>query len=237
MRVWSLVILGLLVGCGDVVGAGEGKVDASLSDGRGGGGGHGGAGGDGSTSGDGQSSGGDSGGSCSNLNVPQYHRPTAVSCPTARAPGDVIPPDASPPPGCHDDSDCTMGKNGRCLAISSLGPCVFDAGCTCGFDGCTSTGCSYDVCYSDSECSNVPCACRPLASSNAPNVCAVGSNCRIDSDCGPCGYCSPSGEGYFCHTVQDTCTNNSDCPSSGCPEGCEFDPNVKHWSCVAQCPP
>src|SRR5271168_3300253 len=87
MRVWSLVILGLLVGCGDVVITGEGKVDASLSDGRGGGGGD-------STSGDGQSSRGDSGGTCSSLDVPQYHRPTAVSCPTARAPGDVIPPDA-----------------------------------------------------------------------------------------------------------------------------------------------
>jgi hypothetical protein len=167
---------------------------------------------------------------CSTVRVPKDHRASVVACPTARGAGNAAKLDASPPPGCNQDSECTMGQNGRCL-LNGWG---FTAAC------------SYDDCYADSECpGNVACVCRESANDSLPNVCALGSGCRIDSDCGPCGYCSPSGNPFFrriesfCHTAGDTCTDDSDCQSNpgSCQQGCNFDPQAGHWSCVAECPP
>jgi hypothetical protein len=53
--------------------------------------------------------------------------------------------------------------------------------------------CSYDQCFQDADCvGNVPCHCRGSASGNDSNWCLTKSNCRVDDDCGPGGYCSPS---------------------------------------------
>jgi hypothetical protein len=96
------------------------------------------------------------------------------------------------------------------------------------------------------------------------NSCETESNCRVDSDCGPRGYCSPSqveafcmcpsaalcgdsgascsangkpvpcecgdacGHGYFCHTRDDTCVDDSDCPDGTC----NYDTVVKRWTCA-----
>jgi hypothetical protein len=70
----------------------------------------------------------------------------------------------------------------------------------------------------------------------------VGSNCQVDSDCGPGGFCSPSRfdinssvdaigvlgggmilSGYFCHTSEDYCVNDSDCDTIECvsEQGCQ----------------
>lgn len=173
----------------------------------------------------------DAGTTCSVARTPESHRASADPCPMARGPGDTIMSDGGPTGACHRDADCTMGRNGRCL-LTDFPP---------------TTVCSYDDCYSDSDCAgNVACACRASGSSNAPNVCAVGSDCRVDSDCaGPCGYCSPSGNPffppalYFCHTPADTCTNDRDCPSDpgDCQQGCEYDASAGHWACAAECPP
>ena len=123
-----------------------------------------------------------------------------------------------------------MGTNGRCLP-----------------DGWGVTyACSYDQCDADQDCpGDVACVCRASASDSAPNLCATGSGCRLDSDCGPCGYCSPSGDPffpppvYFCHTAADTCTDDTDCAQTpgSCPKGCDYDPQAGHWSCVTECPP
>jgi hypothetical protein len=51
-----------------------------------------------------------------------------------------------------------------------------------------------------------------------PNQC-VPAACITDADCGPGGYCSPSiaplcgngTDGYFCHTPDDQCDDDSDC--------------------------
>jgi hypothetical protein len=114
--------------------------------------------------------------------VPQNHRPTeGPACPNDRAPGGVpamCAPDGGPSPGgdCQQDSDCTAGTNGRCLPLR----------------GCYMV-CSYDECFHDSDCAaNVPCQCRDSASSTDSNGCLSLSNCRVDDDCGPGGYCSPS---------------------------------------------
>ncbi len=170
----------------------------------------------------GGSSGGDagitaSGGSnAGRSTVPTDHRPQEVACPLERGPGhvDVVG-------DCTRDSDCTDGTNGRCISPNVLGPSG-------------GSRCSYDGCFSDSDCpANQPCRCRPSAADNARNYCPAGSNCRIDSDCGPGGFCSPSllglgspvgggSFGYFCHTPQDLCLNDSDCDASGCliEQGC-----------------
>jgi hypothetical protein len=71
----------------------------------------------------------------------------------------------------------------------------------------------------------------------------VPGNCRVDADCGPGGYCSPtvdSGcgsfygvQGYYCHTPADECVNDRDCPGYGTPEApyCAYSTTVGHWVC------
>jgi hypothetical protein len=116
-----------------------------------------------------------------------------------------------------------MGVNGRCLPAPPIN---------------CNTACSYDECSSDSDCANVPCDCRGSANDSAANVCLVGSNCRVDSDCGVGGYCSPSGTAascaiaYFCHTANDTCTDDGDCPDGLL---CNYDPDTSAWACSMTC--
>ena len=79
---------------------------------------------------------------------------------------------------CTVDSDCTAGKNGRCLLTPHIPPPPT----------CTAPYCSYDACESDSDCNGVPCDCRAAGSAN-PNVCATGSNCVTDCPTDPeCRY-------------------------------------------------
>lgn len=121
-------------------------------------------------------------GSVSNARIPANHRAEEGSaCPNDRAPAG-IPASCAPDSGvtprgdCQQDSDCNAGTNGRCVQLR----------------GCY-MACSYDECFHDSDCAgNVPCQCRGSASSTAANICLVNSNCRVDNDCGPGGYCSPS---------------------------------------------
>jgi hypothetical protein len=114
--------------------------------------------------------------------IPAIHRAAeGPPCPQERSPGGVPEMCAvdggSPPAGnCRQDSDCTAGINGRCLQLR----------------GCY-MACSYDQCFQDSDCAgNVPCNCRDSPSSTEANWCLANSNCRVDDDCGPGGYCSPS---------------------------------------------
>ncbi len=161
--------------------------------------------------------------------VPVSHRQSGASCPQGRGPG--LSTQGNDPPGsCSGDSDCTAGKNGRCLLR--------------GF-GAVSYQCSYDACFSDSDCPGTPCDCRASASDTAPNVCGTGSGCRIDSDCGPCGFCSPSESAdsfcvgadyeYFCHTSKDECVDDVDCKGSS--GSCNYDATKAAWTCATQCSP
>jgi hypothetical protein len=220
MRAVAALFLLLLTACGGrpgLVGAGAGDHDAAA----------------------GAADAGAAGDAC-DPRIPINHRTAGSDCPAARGPG-WTSAGACPPDGgfltCLDDSKCTQGTNGRCFG----GPFACSSSCT------------YDTCASDSDCpASEPCACRASASDSTPNACATGSNCRVDTDCGPCGFCSPSlvnnycqcmspdfcepdsgscsecdangctqvsctcggncGHGYFCHTPQDTCVNDSDCP-------------------------
>ena len=160
--------------------------------------------------------------------VPKLHRASGSACPQQRGPGDTNPFDAGPIGQCQTDVDCTAGTNGRCL-VSGGGPLNYS--------------CSYDDCFSDSDCTgNAPCECRSSSSDSAPNSCVGASTCRVDSDCGPGGYCSPSGVttadncglAYHCHTASDACIDDSDCAAT---QGyiCIFD--TSHWTCEHPCFP
>jgi hypothetical protein len=158
--------------------------------------------------------------------VPVNHRPSGTTCPQQRGPG-MLPSscnyDAGTPALCLRDSDCTQGNNGRCVH-----PDLTPAVCV--------TGCSYDECFTDSDCAaNAPCDCRASATDSTANTCVAGSQCRVDADCGPGGYCSPSagygpfqcGIAYFCHTAADTCLNDTDCDAAKC----QYDSTAALWRC------
>jgi hypothetical protein len=176
--------------------------------------------------------------SAGDAEVPLDHRAAPECCPTQRGPG---PPNQPYPPGvaspgvggvgaCSSDADCDGGVNGRCFPFGGLvGP----------------GGCSYDQCFTDSNCpSGTPCLCRSSPSDDSANVCVPGGNCVVDSDCGPGGYCSPSREGcegpnpYYCHTALDECINDSDCPSVDGGElsyatsaTCAYSLQTQRWVC------
>jgi hypothetical protein len=160
--------------------------------------------------------------------VPTNHRPDDSQCLQPAPPGDCT---GQPGPNaqCADDSQCTMGTEGRCINQNFGGPLI---GCSC----------TYDSCASDVSCpmSDV-CACHGSAySDGAGNVC-VPSNCRVDSDCGPHGYCSPTAAsgcaeatgGYYCHTSADECLDDSDC-MGGISSVCAWSPGDNRWECKVQ---
>jgi hypothetical protein len=128
---------------------------------------------------------------------------------------------------CELDTDCTAGVDGRCTRSN---------GCSC----------TYDECASDAACATGQlCDCRDAWDGSST---CLPTNCRTDSDCGSCGYCSPTfgscGKyegvtGWACHTAQDTCTNDSDCQTV---DGgfvtayCAYQPELGHWACsISQC--
>ncbi len=163
--------------------------------------------------------------------APMRHRVSDAACATAPAAG-ACPIPSGPPVSCHADSDCSTGRNGRC--IGSRG-------------GAFTCFCTYDTCARDSDCSmGGPCACHgePYAGGSG-NTCVPG-NCRTDSDCGAGGYCSPSLSpsgcgglgGYYCHTPQDLCVDDEDCSTSSGPQSCSFVAARARWECqpLLACP-
>jgi hypothetical protein len=174
--------------------------------------------------------------------APLDQRASAAACPHGRDAGAGLPcPDSGTPlPGnpCAVDSDCTGGNDGVCLCAPDLVPPPSGSGPGTLY---TETFCSYDQCFVDSDCGQrVPCDCRDPGIDGTPNVCLSASNCAVDSDCGPPGFCSPSAVlgqtpdvGFFCHTENDTCVDDSDCPVPGGPfvEACRFDTAGAIWHC------
>jgi hypothetical protein len=168
--------------------------------------------------------------------VPPNHRPAALCCPAARPAGDTCEWDAAlPATECLDDSDCTGGTNGRCMILPGMiSPPGFPVS-----DGSThfilvcDGFCTYDQCFSDVDCpDNVPCICRSYGYGN--NVCAIGSGCSVDSDCGPGGSCTFTGKTYQCHRPGDVCFTSNDCPAATFGDDCEYVTSTGAWACVIQ---
>jgi hypothetical protein len=158
--------------------------------------------------------------------VPMNHRADDSQCRATRPEGSCAL--AGSPSGgyeCFSDGDCNDGgANGRCL-VNGGGP----AGCFC----------SYDRCQSDSDCgANQACACHGSSYTYGGNEC-IAASCRVDADCGANRFCSPSQgphncdslAGYYCHTPNDACTNDSDCP--GGQKACMWSTGDGRWECTA----
>ena len=159
---------------------------------------------------------------------PERHRASADACDNERPPSDAgvnYPDDQDLP--CRLDSDCTEGDNGRCQEFR-FGP-----------------ECTYDGCFEDNVCEGTVCLC---GEGSSPNRCLSRGECQTDANCGPGGFCSPSfGDcgsysgvvGFYCHTPEDTCTNDSECaadPTFSDWAYCAFNPAVGAWMCSeAEC--
>jgi hypothetical protein len=129
---------------------------------------------------------------------------------------------------------------------------VTSADCTSqGYGSCTAGNCVSDFCLADGDCQKgYVCACGGLTRTVSPqsgaidaaseaysiNTC-VPATCRMDSDCGPQGYCSPSYtcgtvQGYYCHGPADTCADPAtDCCGS---QYCWWSPTAGAFSCAVQ---
>ncbi len=146
---------------------------------------------------------------------PQQHRPTVAACSTTRPPG--ITTDGGLVGTCATDADCTQGTNGRCGPSQAKG-----------------YSCSYDLCFTDTDCAaGTSCNCSPQGNACLP------STCRSDADCAGLG-CSPTydtscgayhgTQGIYCHTKDDTCTDDTDCTEGGAGY-CAYQLDVGHWAC------
>lgn len=159
--------------------------------------------------------------------VPTNHRTDDSQCatptPAGNCPIQVMPMGSG---ACSKDTDCTAGTNGRCVEEGG---------------GALYCGCTYDTCAGDSACATGEvCACHGSAYVGGQgNTCEPG-NCRVDSDCGVNGYCSPSINpmscgsllGYYCHTAADECVNDTDCTGGAQgPNVCAWSSTVNHWQC------
>jgi hypothetical protein len=155
--------------------------------------------------------------------VPTNHRPDDSECLQPAPPGDCNAGGGGPSGECSQDDQCTMGTMGRCINDGPL------PGCRC----------TYDSCAGDGACgAGEVCACHGSSyTQGAGNTCVPG-NCRVDSDCGSHGYCSPttssttcgSVTGYYCHTPDDQCVDDSDCGGAGF-DICGWSTTDSRWEC------
>jgi hypothetical protein len=182
------------------------------------------------------SSGGGDGGSESDASrkpitarEPKSHRLAPTTCDDARPSPPPDAPDGGPAGSCHTHEECIAGRNGRCLNSGREG-----------------WRCTYDACRADSDCAGGQglCECEGGFGSDH-NVC-LDTGCHADADCPATipgratGFCSPSlgscgnygkSVGYYCHTAEDECIDDSDCPSSALPGYCRYQPEVARWTC------
>jgi hypothetical protein len=173
------------------------------------------------------------------LLAPIQHRPSSVTCP-------ATPPSSA---ACEPMAVCAVAVG--TLGAPLSGSCDGGSGGTtaCGRCEATDAGgtvCRIWECTADTDCSGRDvCSCkgmtRGFGGSSFNNQC-VHSNCQSDADCAT-GFCSPTVsadcgpfygvQGYYCHTCDDACTNDADCPPNGY---CAYQPSVGHWACgYARC--
>ncbi len=154
------------------------------------------------------------------------HRPNDGQCYTTPPPGNCNFGGSGGPGMCSMDSQCAdAGPNGRCTLNNG---------------GVAACFCTYDSCADDKACSQgETCACHGSPYTGGQGNHCVPGNCRVDADCGTGGWCSPSYTtngcgsigGYYCHTPQDKCVNDSDCPMTMGPATCSFDTGLGYWAC------
>jgi hypothetical protein len=160
------------------------------------------------------------------------HRAQPVACGVSVGPSGRDPTNGMPLDLCVSDGDCNPG--------GVLGPPYPAAGRCILFQG--SHRCTYDQCQQDADCAmGGVCSCqgqsRGWSAISPGNVC-VTANCRTDADCADTHDCSPSVGfdsgpfygvgGYSCHTKEDRCGKDADCPSG---QSCAFQSQAGVWAC------
>jgi len=153
------------------------------------------------------------------LDLGLFNRPVAEACSTERTVVLPVPQECvdNPAAACSSHEDCTDGDNGRC---------------TTGLWGANDCACSYDECFSDSDCpSGKLCGCGEAGAFGlyANNTC-VTALCHTDADCdaGLClavpYYCAYTEveprhlvDRYQCATAEDECRNHGACECSDDP--------------------
>jgi hypothetical protein len=206
---------------------------------------------DGSSARDGTAGVGGSAGSRAMV-TPSEHRATSMVCSAAPAdaalPGQGYdgsagnPADAGEPAQSYDGSaggSVSSDDGGFCSTPDTCPACAngLQRRCITGGGTLSHNFCGCDECNSDQDCSpTTVCNCGGTRGQQGSfgNQC-IPANCRVDSDCGPGGFCSPSWfsyfgymviDGYYCHTPRDQCLNDADCPT-----GCSYYLPGGFWKC------
>jgi hypothetical protein len=126
---------------------------------------------------------------------------------------------------CHADSECPSGQMCACIATGNAciaiaqGSCLTDSDCgACGFCSLNLVECgmSHKFCGDVGSCEGYAGIADGWVSTGCNSFCS--------------GRCT---QGYFCHTPQDNCTDDSDC---GVASHCAFASVFQSWMCVGDCP-
>ena len=167
------------------------------------------------------------------MDVRIFHRAAADVCPDTRDPVWEVPSECVdyPDTACSSHEDCTEGSNGRC---------------TMGIWGTRDCECSYDECFSDTDCgAGFLCGCGEQAPfENLPNNRCVSAGCRTDADC-DAGYCmavpyycdAPASvddlwiESFVCATDFDECRNHEACTCDDELAVCRPESAGEPWTC------
>ncbi len=164
--------------------------------------------------------------------------------------GQIVDPVCQPPPPQRRPQALACSLN-----ESDGGACATDADCRQNMPPrsplqyCYRGRCGYDDCANDSDCrADQVCRCGGesggLVAGALGNLC-VPADCHVDSDCGSCGFCAPSGDpicgptygaaaSYYCQKPGAACSSNADCGGDGGFDTpfCAFNPMTNAWSCV-----
>lgn len=130
-----------------------------------------------------------------------------------------IPADAAGKPLralCHVDTDCHVGREGRCVFSDGHGERVSLLACT------------HDDCETDADCPGNVCVCGTDVSHRSH--CVIG-DCRDDDDCdgAHCGVGHQDGvEIRFCHRPGDQCSSRRACHDA---QVCEYDRRHGRYEC------
>jgi hypothetical protein len=159
---------------------------------------------------------------------------------TARRDGGTVVPDEHRAQAATCSRNPEVGSTGDASAVS----CASDAECM--LDGesivpqhCIAQQCGVDECFVDSDCGSdrlCVCSADDGGGLRLPVNRCVAAQCHVDADCGAGAYCSPSRgycgsvDGFYCHTSEDTCVDEStDCSCGG--NACVYAPPVGHFVC------
>lgn len=166
-------------------------------------------------------------------------------------------------PGCTRDADCTNGTRGRCLAYGGpacSSACTYD---TCSSDSdcpsnqpcecrASTSSSQPNACVTEGDCRvDADCGAGGYCSPSLVGIsgsCVGAAACWPDAGGGSCSMYTPAtgwvdvpclcpvscGHGYFCHTPNDACIDDSDCEAG---KSCNYDTEAKHWSCSSSVPP